>query len=274
MSRDGRWLTVRAARGAETRTVVTTRTATEPAAAMPGGTGRRPPTPLLVLLGMVIAPAALSGWLGRGAPASGPGDASPLTLAAASQPEGAASVFAEVDGVRLHALSERTLFLGFHEAAYDQALALEPVGRLARNDNEDRFDPVADRAGPAYTVLNGRGRSNAATSAADVVVPEGTPVFAPVDGEVVDVRPYRLYGRYDDSRVEIVVDGADDLRVVLIHVSDVEVAVGDRVTAGETVVARSATPFPFESQVDRYYDGPPRPHVHLEVKRGEGVAGE
>lgn len=83
------------------------------------------------------------------------------------------------------------------------------------------------------------------------------------------VLPYTLYGQHADVRVEIEPAGRPDLRVVMIHVSDVQVEVGDMLTGGESVVAGSATPFPFESQIDRFTEevgGRALPHVHLEVR--------
>jgi hypothetical protein len=85
-----------------------------------------------------------------------------------------------------------------------------------------------------------------------------------VDGVVTEVRPYLLYGQHPDTRVEIRPDDAPHLRVVLIHVDGVQVAAGDRLTAGETVLAGSANRFPFSSHVDRYLERG-WPHVHLEV---------
>lgn len=232
--------------------------------------GPRLPAPMVFLLALVVGPAALSGWLGGAAPATIDEQAAPLALAGAEGVGGGSdAVFAEVDGLRLVAPSPRLRFLGFHEASYRGALELQPVGRLDLNDNPDRYEPVGDRGMRAYTVLNGRGRSNAATSAADLVLPEDTEVRSPVDGVVRDVRRYRLYGRYDDVRLEIVPDEAPDLRVVMIHMTDVRVAAGDRVVAGRTPVAGAAVLFPFESQVDRYVGGRPLPHVHLEVKHGD-----
>lgn len=54
--------------------------------------------------------------------------------------------------------------------------------------------------------------------------------------------------------------------VKLLHIVGVQVRAGDRVVAGETVVARQPRLLPFESQVDevRTVD-PVWPHVHLEV---------
>jgi murein DD-endopeptidase MepM/ murein hydrolase activator NlpD len=81
------------------------------------------------------------------------------------------------------------------------------------------------------------GRSGSPDTAVDVGANAGTPVFAPVDGTVVYVREYQLYGKYPDFEVHIAPTGAADVDVVLIHISDVCVAPGDKVTAGITRLA-------------------------------------
>ncbi|HEX2025123.1 MAG TPA: hypothetical protein VHH92_01880, partial [Actinomycetota bacterium] len=148
---------------------------------------------------------------------------------------------------------------------YDDALALRPTGVCGRCKNPWKFTPPPPRDRRLrYLVTHSRGRDTPATSAADLVLPKGTPVFAPVDGVVSRVRRYRLYRRYPDVRLEIVPYGSPDLLVVMLHVGAVPLRRGDEVIASTTVVG-AARRLPFESQVDRYVRGR-YPHVHLEVK--------
>src|SRR5204862_3962239 len=102
-----------------------------------------------------------------------------------------------------------------------------------------------------------------ATSAADIVMPAGTKVGAPVSGVVAKVRRYRLYGGYVDHEVEIRPDGAPDLRVAMIHLDDLAVHEGDEVSQGASVIGVPRI-FPFSSQTDLYIPGG-NPHVHMEV---------
>ncbi len=174
--------------------------------------------------------------------------------------------FARRGGLLLRLPTSDVVLVGYHEASLEGALALEPVGTLLGNANTTKFDPpdqVAD--GTPYQVLSSRGRRFPATSAVDIVMRDDDPVLSPVDGVVTEVRPYRLYGAHDDTRIEIRPHDAPRLRVVLIHVDGVRVRAGDEVAAGRTALARTANRFPFSSHVDRYT--PQRwPHVHLEVK--------
>lgn len=180
--------------------------------------------------------------------------------------------FAAVDGMVLSLPSTDVLLVGYHEASRVGALAFEPIGRGASNANTSRLTLPPDRdEGPSYHVLSSRGRPLPPTSAVDVVLRDDDPVLAPVDGVVTEVRPYHLYGTHPDTRLEIRPDDAPHLRLVMIHVDGVQVAVGDRVVTGRTVLAATANRFPFASHVDRYLDGR-WPHVHLEVKDPARVA--
>lgn len=197
-----------------------------------------------------------------GAQSGRPGD-----LAAAAGTAGpATALFAGVQQVQLSLPAPEVVRIGYHEASFPNALELTPLGANVDNQNTTKFTAGDASDGPEYLVLSSRGRSNPATSAVDIVLPEGTPVASVVSGEVSEVEPYLLYGRHEDTKIEIVPDGRPDLRVVLIHVDGVRVRPGDRVEAGRTVLAASANRFPFASHIDRYAEGTPDPHVHIEVK--------
>jgi hypothetical protein len=178
--------------------------------------------------------------------------------------------FAEIDGLELTLPHEEPLAVAFHEATRPEALALQPVGVLEANDNPTKYMPVADEDGPAYQVLSSRGRARPATSAVDIVVPDGSIARAPVTGEVVEVRQYVLYGGLHDWRVVIAPDSRPDLHVVMIHLHQPQLALGDRVTAGSSAIG-VARLLPFASHVDYALDER-HPHVHLEVKPATAVA--
>lgn len=82
------------------------------------------------------------------------------------------------------------------------------------------------------------GNAGPTMSAIDCGGPVGATVYAPVTGEVVLVKQYKLYGEIDDYRVHIQPTGRPDLDVVLIHLTDVTVKAGDKVTAGVTPIAK------------------------------------
>lgn len=177
--------------------------------------------------------------------------------------------FAEHDGVELVLPSDGVRAVAYHEAAYDDALGLSPVGTVAANRNTTKFDPPSAREGPDYVVMSSRGRPTSATSAVDIALEPDVAVTSVVSGVVTHTEEYLLYGRHRDSRVEIEPHGRPDLRVVIIHVGGLRVEVGDEVSAGQTVLAARSTHFSFASQVDRVVDAPPGPHIHIEVKARE-----
>lgn len=80
-------------------------------------------------------------------------------------------------------------------------------------------------------------RTGQPDSAIDIGAAPGTPVYAPVTGEVIGVRPYRLYDKYDDFEIHIQPTGWPEVDVVMIHVENVSVAVGDQVIGGVTPIA-------------------------------------
>ncbi len=178
-----------------------------------------------------------------------------------------------VEDVELVVPAEDVALVGFHEAYHPVAQPLEVAGDVVDNHNPRSDVAVTSdlRATTApHVVLPTRDRESAPTSAIDIAVRAGQKVYAPVSGEVATVLHYHLYGEHADTRVEIIPDGRPDLRLVMLHVDGVEVVEGDRLVAGETVVARSANGFPFESQIDRFAratTGSAHPHVHVELKR-------
>jgi hypothetical protein len=76
---------------------------------------------------------------------------------------------------------------------------------------------------------------------------------------------YVLYCRYTDQFLVVEPDSRPGWEVKVLHVSGLRVRAGDRVTAGQTVVADGPRAFPFRSQVDDATAAPHWPHVHLEV---------
>lgn len=174
---------------------------------------------------------------------------------------GRARPFAAAGGVVLSAVSDAVVVTGYHEASRSTgAVALRPAAEAP---------PVPRDGGrlgdtPATVILPSRGRGTAATSAVDLALPAGEAIRSPVDGRVVEVEGYRLYGRSDDVMITIAPDGAADLVVAVLHVDGIRVQAGQRVTAGRTVLAATARRLPFRSQIERYSGA--LPHVHVDVR--------
>jgi hypothetical protein len=145
--------------------------------------------------------------------------------------------------------SSRVERLGFHESNHDGARQLEPL-------------PTA----VAPTTLETRERGTGSRTAADVVVDPEVEIRAPVTGTVLRAGTYVLYCDHSDDYAVFEPDDHPGWEVKILHIDGVQVHAGERVVAGETVVAPRPTQLPFVSQVDETAPSPPAwPHVHIEV---------
>ncbi|HUR48046.1 MAG TPA: hypothetical protein VMY88_00755 [Acidimicrobiales bacterium] len=156
--------------------------------------------------------------------------------------------FAVVQEVVLHHPSAQVEKVGFHESNHDGALPMSALPTAV--------DPI---------VLESRERDTARTGAADVVSHPEIEVRAPVTGTVKRGGGYTLYCDYRDYYLVIEPDAHPGLEVKVLHIAGLFVSKGDRVVAGETVIAPHPTQLPFDSQVDEVTGQPAWPHVHIEV---------
>ena len=171
----------------------------------------------------------------------------PPPLRAIVQPAG--SPFALTSGLALVHPSDNVERVAFHESNHDGARPMETA---------------ATAANP--TVLESRERDTPAQTAADIVVAPDGQIRSPVTGTVKRGGRYVLYCKHSDEFVVIRPDGAPGLEVKVLHITGLAVVRGQRVIAGETVLAAHPTQLPFSSQVDELATAPPAwPHVHIEV---------
>jgi hypothetical protein len=172
--------------------------------------------------------------------------------------------FAQAKGLVVYVPTHHMLGIGYHEAATTGALSLTPLGQCTSNDNKARIRTPRASAGPEYVILKSRHRVQRPTTAADIAMPKGATVLAPISGRVVQVAAYRLYKYWLDYRVVIRPGGGSRLRVVMIHLTDIRVHKGQLVVAAVTPIGHPRV-FPFKSDINDYV-GSGVPHVHLEVK--------
>ena len=181
------------------------------------------------------------------APAPAPTATRPARVRAVTQ--SGWSAFATVGGVTLTHPAARVERVGFHESSHDGARQLEPL-------------PTA----VAPATLESRQRGTGARTAADIVVDPTVEIRSPVTGRVKRAGTYVLYCKYSDDYVVVEPDARPGWEVKIIHIDGERVSPGDRVAAGQTVIARRVTQLPFESQVDELRSADPAwPHVHIEV---------
>ena len=185
------------------------------------------------------------------APAPPPALAAPArTLAPRPRivPEQAWTPYAIVGGVVLHHPSRRVERVGFHESNHDGAQQQEAVSTTVRP-----------------TTLESRERGTGAQTSADIVADPAVEIRSPVTGRVKRAGSYVLYCKNQDHYVVIEPDARPGWEVKVLHMTSMNVRAGQRVVAGETVLADGPRQLPFESQVDETTASPAWPHVHLEV---------
>jgi hypothetical protein len=156
--------------------------------------------------------------------------------------------FASAGGVTLRHPASRVELVGFHQSNHEGA-------------RQQTVLPGAIRP----RTLPTRERLTTARTAADVVVDPAKQIRAPVTGRVKRAGTYVLYCKYSDDYLVIEPDSHPGWEVKVLHIDHEIPKVGDRVVAGETVIAHRATKLPFESDVDELTASPHWPHVHIEV---------
>ena len=158
------------------------------------------------------------------------------------------SPFASVAGITLVHPSSAVERIGFHQSNHEGAQQL------------DRADTAV-----APVTLEARERLTRDRTAADVVVDPASQIRAPVTGVVKRAGSYVLYCEHRDYYVVIAPDANPAWEVKILHIAGLTVSRGQRVVAGQTVIAPNATQLPFESQVNEHTAVPAWPHVHIEV---------
>jgi hypothetical protein len=137
----------------------------------------------------------------------------------------------------------------FHQASYDIALQVTPLVTIVdaeavieqHGTNHIAFDeqPTGGEPLVAEAVSTWRHNANGAErTAMDVGAVFGTYVYAPVSGTVVKAKSYLLYGRVDDCEIHIQNPEHPELDIVMLHVDELEIAVGDEVKGGCTRMAK------------------------------------
>lgn len=189
------------------------------------------------------------------------------------------SVFARESATDIHLAIDTAQLtaVAFHQASGELAqhlTSLVPDADMALAAELHAVPPIDAGDNPQDDVWAGcvlrlwrSNRSGEPDTAVDMGADPGTPVWSPVTGTVVEVRPYLLYDKYEDYEIHIRPEGRDDVDVVLIHVDGVKVAAGDRVKGG---VTQLATVRKMSDKIDIQlagYTANGGDHVHLQFNR-------
>ena len=157
--------------------------------------------------------------------------------------------FATVGDMELLLPSVAVELVGYHQSTHPGAAGMEPL----------------DVEGTPQMLMDSRNRNTDRYGAADITVHPSFEIRSPVTGTVIRGGGYILYCQYRDDYVVIEPDAMPGWEVKVLHIDGLQVATGDRVIAGETVIAPTQTTFPFRSQIDEFTGNPSWGHVHIEV---------
>ena len=194
-------------------------------------------------------------------PAAIPQKCSAIALGSPTAENPSRVVVAELEGAQLFLPlpTDAITAVAFRPADDPNAVAFSPVG-----DRVDETKASKTQHAVQYYFMDGGGEERGpSTSALDVGGVPGSCVYAPVDGQVVAVKTYRLLGAHKDCELRIQLAADPSLLLLLSHIEDPVVHVGDRVMAGTTALGRLRG-FPKEMQQDlSRYTNDAGDHVQL-----------
>ncbi len=156
--------------------------------------------------------------------------------------------FATVGPVTLLLPSRAVERIGFHESNHDGAGQMQML-----------------TVTPPMMTMETRNRDTVSRGAADIAAHPMFDIVSPVTGTVIRAGGYTLYCHHRDNSAVIEPDDRPGWEVKVLHMQDLAVGVGDRVVAGETLLADRPTVFPFRSQIDEFTAEPSWGHIHIEV---------
>lgn len=166
--------------------------------------------------------------------------------------------------------------VGFHPANHSYAQSFEPRLTLADTDQvkkqkgtgRDKAQQPTDKnailVGQSF-IMYRSGRSGSSTSAIDAGAAHGSVVYSPVNGVVTQICTYTLEGKVKDYEIHIQPEGIDNYEVMVIHIEDLHVEVGDALIAGVSPIARvrNTAQF-FKSQLADFSNSDGN-HVHIQI---------
>ncbi len=229
----------------------------------------------MVALVVLVTLTSLAVWVAYAIPGQTPAQ----VPAAAAEPtlgrtveSDEAVVVARVDDVDvlLPVARQATTAVAFHPVDNTDAVAFEPVGdRLGGGGlGEKLADIFAGGGDMQYYLMDGTGvEQSSPSSGLDVGAVPGSPVLSPVDGKVTAIKEYSILGRHDDVEIDIQLAGDSSLLLVVTHVAEPKVEIGEVVQRGTSTLG-AVRGFPASlDQALSQYTSDNGDHVQLVVLR-------
>ncbi|HET6496823.1 MAG TPA: M23 family metallopeptidase [Thermoleophilia bacterium] len=180
-------------------------------------------------------------------------------------------VIARAEGIEilLPVARDVTTAVAFHSVDNSDAISLEPSGERASGGTlgQRLADVFAGGGGLQYYLTAETGGGSSSTAGLDIGAVPGSPVVSPVDGKVVAMKQYKILGRYNDIELHIQLSRDPSLLLVVTHLAHPQVAVGEVVARGETVLGDVRG---FSAGLDQalsQYTSDNGDHVHFMVLR-------
>ena len=181
-------------------------------------------------------------------------------------------VVARVEGVDvlLPVAQQVPTAVAFHPVDGSDAVPFTPVGdRISGGGLGQKLaDIFAGGGGIQYYLMGGEGvEQSSSTGGLDVGAVPGSPVLCPVDGKVTAIKRYSILGRYQDTEIDVRLAGDPSLLLVITHIAEPRVQIGDVVHRGTTTLG---TVRGFSDSLDQslsQYTSDNGDHVQLMVLR-------
>lgn len=132
---------------------------------------------------------------------------------------------------------QATTAIAYQPVEQTNTVPFSPTGDLVSGGSISQrlADIFAGGGGVQYYVMSGSGAdSSSSTSGLDIGAVPGSPVVSPVSGKVVTIKDYSILGRYNDVEVDIQLADDPSLVLMITHLADPRVHLGDDVQAGDT----------------------------------------
>jgi hypothetical protein len=126
--------------------------------------------------------------------------------------------------------------IAYQPVSDDKAVALTPIGQRVNTNAFARFFTNLFSSEPSVRYYQLPGEEGEPTTSVLVGAPPDAAVTSPIDGVVVGVREYLLFGKYDDVQIDLRPTGMGGITVTLMFINNPAISIGQRVDKGKTLL--------------------------------------